>query len=229
MGNSLSQRSRGSDTSTVDIVSDKPCPLKVVIISDTHNDHRSVTVPDGDVLIHGGDFTNFGSIEHAYDFNEWLGTLPHAHKIVVNGNHESNAPWKKQTKDILTNAIFLRQEAIVLHRTDASPVKFYGTDFFWPIRDGGNPYFDQIDADTDVLIAHGPVDCFMDGGYGCPALRRRCEDLKQSNLKLVIGGHIHSAYGTCGGTEGCEGVQFVNGSICGSARKACHEPIVVMI
>lgn len=61
----------------------------------------------GDLLIHGGDFTWFGKEEHLKDFNEWLGvvpnselililgTLPHKHKIIVNGNHESNAPWKK--------------------------------------------------------------------------------------------------------------------------------------
>lgn len=34
--------------------------LKVVCISDTHGTHASVQVPDGDILIHAGDFTKVG-------------------------------------------------------------------------------------------------------------------------------------------------------------------------
>jgi hypothetical protein len=44
---------------------------------------------------HTGDFTRFGKEEDAIDFNQWLGTLPHTHKLVVNGNHEANAGWNK--------------------------------------------------------------------------------------------------------------------------------------
>ena len=40
---------------------------------DTHNDHRDLQLPSGDVLIHAGDFTQFGKEEHARDFNAWLG------------------------------------------------------------------------------------------------------------------------------------------------------------
>ena len=34
-------------------------------------------VPDGDILIHSGDFTNYGRKEEVVKFNNWLGTLPH--------------------------------------------------------------------------------------------------------------------------------------------------------
>ncbi len=37
--------------------------IRVVCISDTHNQHQKLTIPDGDILIHGGDFTNFGRVE----------------------------------------------------------------------------------------------------------------------------------------------------------------------
>eukprot|EP00913_Durusdinium_trenchii_P029972 g28086.t1 len=63
--------------------------LRLVIISDTHNCHRDLTVPDGDILIHAGDFTQFGKEEHAEDFNRWLGEQPHKTKLVVLGNHEA--------------------------------------------------------------------------------------------------------------------------------------------
>jgi predicted phosphohydrolase len=96
-----------------------------VCISDTHNKHRDLVVPDGDILIHAGDFTLFGKEEHAQDFNTWLGTLPHKHKIVVNGNHENNADWKDRTATILTNATFLRQGVLV-----AEGLKIFGCEFF---------------------------------------------------------------------------------------------------
>ncbi len=62
--------------------------MRIVCISDTHNLHRKLQIPDGDVLVHAGDFTLFGKQEHLNDFNEWLGTLPHRHKLVVQGNHD---------------------------------------------------------------------------------------------------------------------------------------------
>ena len=46
------------------------------------------TIPDGDVLIHAGDFTRCGHLQEVKEFNTWLGTLPHKHKIVIAGNHE---------------------------------------------------------------------------------------------------------------------------------------------
>ena len=63
--------------------------LRLVLLSDTHQLHREVEVPDGDIFIHAGDFTMFSeSMEAVADFNDWLGELPHRHKIVVPGNHE---------------------------------------------------------------------------------------------------------------------------------------------
>ncbi len=35
--------------------------MKVVCISDTHNQHKDISVPAGDVLIHAGDGTGTGT------------------------------------------------------------------------------------------------------------------------------------------------------------------------
>ena len=51
--------------------------LKIVAISDTHGMHRAVTVPDGDVLIHSGDFCGLGNFLEVLDFAEWMSTFPH--------------------------------------------------------------------------------------------------------------------------------------------------------
>ena len=68
---------------------------------------RSIS-PLGDILIHAGDFSNYGLVSEIVAFNDWLATLPHKvnmnrntptepdyflsqyfqHKIVVAGNHE---------------------------------------------------------------------------------------------------------------------------------------------
>merc|ERR1712157_15900 len=107
--------------------------------SATHNKHRELTVPAGDILIHAGDFTQFGREEHVQDFNAWLGELPHAQKIIVFGNHECNSSWSGHAAKILTNAIFLRNEKC----TPADGLNVFGTDFFWNVS-GRNPYFDAI-------------------------------------------------------------------------------------
>ena len=50
--------------------------MRLVCISDTHGLHRSLVLPDGDVLVHAGDMTHFGKGRQLDDFNEWLGELP---------------------------------------------------------------------------------------------------------------------------------------------------------
>ena len=56
--------------------------MRIVLISDTHGLHRQLDVPSGDLLIHAGDFT-FDSKPPSVvsDFNAWLGSLPHHHKV----------------------------------------------------------------------------------------------------------------------------------------------------
>ena len=65
---------------------DRPA-IRVVCISDTH-DHI-VPVPDGDLLIHAGDLTNAGTVDDIQKQVDWLASLPHRHKVLVCGNHDS--------------------------------------------------------------------------------------------------------------------------------------------
>lgn len=65
--------------------------MKVVCVSDTHGLHDdALQVPDGDVFVHAGDFTDTGERSEVLAFNEFLGRLPHRYKIVIAGNHESS-------------------------------------------------------------------------------------------------------------------------------------------
>ena len=85
--------------------------LCLVLLSDTHQLHREVEVPDDDILIHAGDFTMFSeSIDAVADFNDWLGGLPHRNKIVVPGNHEFFLEQDPSCRSMLDNAIVLIDE-----------------------------------------------------------------------------------------------------------------------
>lgn len=96
--------------------------LRIVMISDTHGRHADIDIrsPKGerpaDVLICAGDFTRYGRLSDAESFNEWIGktakTIPI--KVVVNGNHEHNAPWKKDVRKILSNLVFLKDEGRIV-------------------------------------------------------------------------------------------------------------------
>lgn len=49
--------------------------MRLVVLSDTHGQHDKITdVPEGDILIHAGDFMNSGTdLLEIISFNRWLG------------------------------------------------------------------------------------------------------------------------------------------------------------
>ncbi|KAJ5767567.1 hypothetical protein N7533_000150 [Penicillium manginii] len=63
-------------------------PIRVVCLSDTHT-LQWPDVPDGDLLIHAGDLANDGSVREIQAAVDWLRSLPHQHKVVIGGNHDS--------------------------------------------------------------------------------------------------------------------------------------------
>jgi calcineurin-like phosphoesterase family protein len=64
--------------------------IKIVCVSDTHGLHDNISneIPEGDVLIHCGDFTNSGEKEQIESFLRWMGSQPHKYKILIAGNHD---------------------------------------------------------------------------------------------------------------------------------------------
>ena len=96
--------------------------MKLIAISDTDGLHESLEIPDGDVLIHAGDLTRHGTLDDVREFNDFRGTLPHPHKIVIAGNYDlCFENHRKACEELLTNCVYLQdQEAII------DGVKFYG-------------------------------------------------------------------------------------------------------
>ena len=63
--------------------------MRIIQISDSHGKHHLLKdLPEGDVLIHCGDFTEDGTEEEVLDFINWFEELPYSHKIFVTGNHD---------------------------------------------------------------------------------------------------------------------------------------------
>lgn len=207
-------------------------------------------VPDGDVLVHAGDFTGKGDPERVREFNEWLGKQSHKHKIVIPGNHEltfqrgakdSNGSFymtPEQAQALITNATLLIDQELII-----DGVKFYGSPWQpafhnWAynitLRARLKQIWEKIPDDTNVLITHGPPNRILDlvpnrdayGGSdehcGCHELKQRIVDVRP---KLHIFGHIHEGYGQLVH----DGTTYVNASICDGNYRPINKPIVVEV
>jgi len=151
--------------------------MKIVLISDTHGEHNSIQIPSGDVLIHAGDLTPSGKSHEVESAAEWLGSLPHRHKIAIAGNHdllfESNP----------TQATSLLRSAGVTYLQDSGVnvggVSIYGSPWqpeymHWAfnVRRGElRRYWDKIPSKLDVLVTHGPPYGILDQGMP-PGIRK---------------------------------------------------------
>ena len=203
--------------------------MKIIAISDTHGLHWSLNVPEGDVLVHAGDLTNRGILEEVREFNTFLGTLPHPHKIVIAGNHDfCFEDYRMDCEEALTNCIYLQDQEVTI-----DGVRFYGSPwqpwfFDWAFNLERGPEirakWDLIPEDTGVLITHGPP-------YGIGDLTARgdkagCQDLlevvERIKPKVHIFGHIHEGYGvTSNGVT-----TFINASTCDYLYQLVNPPLV---
>ena len=183
----------------------------IVCISDTHTYHNRVTVPEGDILVHAGDFCAGGNPLEVGHFLDWMESLPHKVKIVVPGNHDicvADDPYVRKQFEY-SGIHLLIDEA---YTDPDSGLKFYGVpwtpDFFpdnWSFQysqSGCTPeeLWAKVPEDTDIIISHGPprgcADTISPGAQnlGSMYFTDRIEQLK-GTLKGVICGHIHGGYG----------------------------------
>ena len=90
--------------------------VRVVLLSDTHQQLSSITVPPGDVLCHTGDisFCARGGVAVLGEFNSLLASLPHPHKLVIAGNHDRHLErlGREEAKRLLSAATYLENEGV---------------------------------------------------------------------------------------------------------------------
>jgi predicted phosphodiesterase len=146
--------------------------IKVAVISDTHKRQDELNIPEADVLLHCGDFTIYRDWtqfseqcknenltlkqkleilpKSIVQFNEFLGCLKHAHKIVILGNHDS--ALRVFTKDeiqkhVLSNCTYLSDSSVSLFD---GQLNIYGTS--WDNKEK----WTRIPLDMDILMTHEP-------------------------------------------------------------------------
>ncbi len=178
--------------------------LKIWHISDTHQEHGYMPIPeDIDLVIHSGDAANpkdpYTNEAPFRDFLNWFKNLPIKYKIFVAGNHDSSVEKRLITKEEfeLCNIIYLEHESVQLEGLNifGSP---YTPEFYdWAFnvrRDRLVDYWSAIPENTDILITHGPPKFILDNdlgaNLGCMSLYKRIKDLP--NIKIHQFGHIHS-------------------------------------
>lgn len=203
--------------------------LRIVLLSDTHELHREVDVPDGDILIHAGDVTMFSrSLRSIVDFNRWLGELTHTYKIVVGGNHDTLLHTDHANCSLIDNAIVLINEDVEIAglKIWGSPVTPVGPAFCLRSVEERRRLYAKIPVDTDILITHGPAFGILDRapGSGVHAGDQVLLDaVNRVKPRLHVFGHVHSGFGLLA----TENTLFVNAALLGPNGDINKKPIVL--
>lgn len=223
--------------------------LKLIAISDTHNRHNKIKLPEGDIIVHSGDATGRGEIWEVENFLKWFGSLNYKHKIFVPGNHD----WACELQPLLIKEYAEKFGVTILNDSgiELEGIKFWGSPvqpwfYDWAFNrrrteaennafGGGwiKNHWDLIPEGTNVLITHGPpygiLDelVYADGTpkgelVGCQELLVAVHRIKPD---VHIFGHIHCGYGE----KHIDGTSFYNASICDEMYMASNAPHIILI
>ncbi len=205
--------------------------MRIVCISDTHGFHHQLELPDGDILIHAGDFSKQGTPEEIHSFLTWFNEQAFTHKIFIAGNHDFLAETDpiRFREMIPSGLIYLENDGIELEGQYfwGSPITPWFFDWAFNRHRGEEiqPYWEAIPPETSVLITHGPPygirDLNVQGQLtGCGDLNRRIWQVRPS---LHLFGHIHEAYGI----TDIDGIRFVNAAMLDVDYQEFRQPIVL--
>jgi Icc-related predicted phosphoesterase len=204
--------------------------MRIVAISDTHNLHQEISIPDGDILIHAGDFTERGTLEELLDFEKFFRQLPHKHKLIVAGNHDFYLEdHPEESARILSDYTYLLDQSVTI-----DGVKFYGSPWqprfqHWAFNlDRGaeiKKKWDLIPEDVDILITHGAPfgigdQTFLEENIGCEELLKAVQRKKP---KYHIFGHIHEGFGT----QVIGETTFLNVAVCNMHYRAANAATII--
>lgn len=231
--------------------------MKIVAISDTHTYHERLTskanfpnkLPNGDLLIHAGDFSSVGRKGEVEDFFNWLKQVAPNYTygvVFIAGNHDRSFDPKfnyennQTTKpawvvDIISdiqssgNIHYLENSSVNINGFNiwGSPITpwFHGDRWAFNKHRGDEikAVWDTIPMNTDIIVTHGPVAYKLDFTV-YDKLYVGCEDLRKAvntiKPKLHISGHIHEGYDV----DYDEHTTYVNASICTLSYDPTNKP-----
>jgi len=189
-----------------------------VCISDTHESHRYITLPKGDVLIHCGDFLtqrsdSKSSLNVLHDVNKWFGMLNFEKIFCIGGNHDKVLEQMDEEmiqKTVFTNATYKVHDMVKYKGHNVFLSSYHkrtstrSTNTAFQNISNVN-YPDSLSA--DILITHGP-----NSGKNLSPAFHFC-------------GHVHSRYGV---RKSSSTVQL-NCSSCDSWYCPFNPPMVIDI
>jgi Icc-related predicted phosphoesterase len=209
-------------------------------MSDSHTQQPN-HLPDGDILIHAGDWSNRGSMSDLLKFCDFIKSvsLKYRNIIVIAGNHDwcaQNTPQVTQDCIEKAGAVYLNDSGITLEgiKIWGSPVTPWFFDWAFNKNRGDQiqQHWDLIPDDTQVLVTHGPPYGIGDelskrgsepGAHvGCSNLMTTIDD-RLKNLKLHVFGHIHEGCGVYCKND----VTYVNASILDDRYRQVNKPTII--
>ncbi len=203
--------------------------MKFVAISDTHGLHRKLKVPEGDVLIHGGDFCHYGSSDKLVDFLDWFKSLDFEYKILIAGNHDFfAAEHPNEFQELIPPSIIYLEDSGI----EIKGVKFWGSPvqpdlIGWAFGRERGPgmkaHWDLMPNKIDVLITHTPPKGILDRttygkSIGCEELHKKIPRIRP---KFHVFGHVHASYGQRAINE----TTFINASNINSRLGLVNKPV----
>ena len=216
--------------------------MRVVVRSDTHTLHGQVAVPDGDMLVHCGDFTGTGRISEIAGFGLWMRGQPHRHKVVVAGNHDIMFERNRGLAlALLQNGLGDEGGGGIVYLEDSGAeiggLKIYGSPhqprfMDWAFNhDRGEDirrYWDLIPDGLDLLVTHGPPKGILDQTHPLHGSEHLgCEELlgavERAKPRHHVFGHIHGGYGASWHVD----TVFYNASVCDEAYNPRNAPLVI--
>ncbi|WP_121666817.1 metallophosphatase domain-containing protein [Mesonia aquimarina] len=203
--------------------------MTIICISDTHNNHKKLEIPAGDILIHAGDLTEAGTKRELESFFKWFSEQPHQHKICIAGNHDfylESCSLTERNKLIPKNVHYLHDKSVKI-----MDLNFWGSPHT-PVLDRWafgkdvlslEKHWDKIPKETDVVITHTPPYDILDESHqqnalGCAILRKRIASIQP---RFHIFGHMHNNYGIVKFAE----TTFVNATSFNDSYSLINNPI----
>jgi Icc-related predicted phosphoesterase len=204
--------------------------MKFVCISDTHNQHENLEFDgtEGDILVHTGDFTDFGNLKKLKKFIFWFQNQPFPIKILVAGNHDVSLD--KDTvgdREVINRVIntYVRTNPNFIYLDESGHeidgIKIWGSPYTpggptkWAFQyftdEEAESRWSKIPEDTDVLLTHGPpfgiLDKYKGENLGCPILYKHVTERVAPVFHCF--GHVHNGHGF----EKCGLTTFVNSAM----------------